>query len=155
MTLPSVEGAATDPSAGDHEIEEGTRFIFSLTLDEEYNQSVPVVTADKATVKLRSDGRYEISSVYNDLVISITGIEKNTPTALEKVNSGTKVWCRDGVVNISIDKPQQLQVINLFGSIVRSLDLPAGDTQLEGLAAGIYIIRFTDGTVHKIKCNSK
>ncbi|EKN07108.1 hypothetical protein HMPREF1076_04950 [Parabacteroides goldsteinii CL02T12C30] len=153
VTLPSVEGAATDPVAGDYDVESWDNFRFYLTLDADYNQSVPVVTTDRGeTITPRtSDGAYIVKYVRSDLVISIGGIVKNPPpVANAEIQSGTRIFTRDGSLFITTDRPARAQVFALTGQLIRSLDLPAGTTHVDPLTDGIYIVRLSDGTVQKV-----
>ena len=153
VTLPSVEGAATDPVAGNYDIESWDNFRFYLTLDADYNQSVPVVTTDRdETITPRiSDGAYIVKYVRSDLVISIGGIVKNPPpVANAEIQSGTRIFTRDGSLFITTDRPMQAQVITFGGQVARSLSLSAGTTRIDALAAGTYIVRLSDGTVQKV-----
>lgn len=153
VTLPSVEGAATDPVAGDYDVESWDNFRFYLTLDADYNQSVPVVTTDRGeTITPRtSDGAYIVKYVRSDLVISIGGIVKNPPpVANAEIQSGTRIFTRDGSLFITTDRPARAQVFALTGQLIRSLSLPAGTTHVDPLTDGIYIVRLSDGTVQKV-----
>ena len=72
VTLPSVEGATTDPAAGTYSVEAKESFRFFLTLDEAYSQSQPVVITDRGeTITPRtSDGAYIVKTVHSDVSIS-------------------------------------------------------------------------------------
>ena len=153
VTLPSVEGAATDPLAGSYDVESWDNFRFYLTLDADYNQSVPVVTTDRGeTITPRtSDGAYIVKYVRSDLVISIGGIAKNPPpVANAEIQSGTRIFTRDGSLFITTDRPARAQVFALTGQLIRSLDLPAGTTHVDALATGVYIVRLDDGMTRKV-----
>ena len=153
VTLPSVEGATTDPVAGDYDVESSDNFRFYLTLDADYNQSVPVVTTSRGeTITPRtSDGAYIVKYVRSDLVISIGGIVKNPPpVANAEIQSGTRIFTRDGNLFITTDRPARAQVIALTGQLIRSLSLPAGTTRVDALAIGVYIVRLDDGMTRKV-----
>ena len=153
VPLPSVEGATTDPVAGSYDVESSENFRFYLTLDADYNQSVPVVTTSRGeTITPRtSDGAYIVKYVHSDLVISISGIAKNPPpVANAEIQSGTRIFTRDGSLFITTDRPARAQVFALTGQLIRSLDLPAGTTHVDPLTDGIYIVRLSDGTVQKV-----
>lgn len=153
VTLPSVEGAATDPVAGSYDVESSDNFRFYLTLDADYNQSVPIVTTSRGeTITPRtSDGAYIVKYVHSDLVISISGIAKNPPpVANAEIQSGTRIFTRDGSLFITTDRPARAQVFALTGQLIRSLSLPAGTTHVDPLTDGIYIVRLSDGTVQKV-----
>ena len=153
VTLPSVEGATTDPVAGSYDVESSDNFRFYLTLDADYNQSVPVVTTSRGeTITPRtSDGAYIVKYVHSDLVISISGIAKNPPpVANAEIQSGTRIFTRDGSLFITTDRPARAQVIALTGQLIRSLSLPAGTTRVDALAIGVYIVRLDDGMTRKV-----
>lgn len=153
VTLPSVEGAATDPVAGSYDVESSDNFRFYLTLDADYNQSVPIVTTSRGeTITPRtSDGAYIVKYVHSDLVISISGIVKNPPpVANAEIQSGTRIFTRDGSLFITIDRPARAQVFALTGQQIRSLDLPAGTTHVDALTTGVYIVRLDDGMTRKV-----
>ena len=153
VTLPPVEGAATDPVAGSYDVESSDNFRFYLTLDADYNQSVPIVTTSRGeTITPRtSDGAYIVKYVHSDLVISIGGIAKNPPpVANAEIQSGTRIFTRDGSLFITTDRPARAQVFALTGQLIRSLDLPAGTTRVDALATGVYIVRLDDGMTRKV-----
>lgn len=153
VTLPSVEGATTDPVAGSYDVESSDNFRFYLTLDADYNQSVPVVTTSRGeTITPRtSDGAYIVKYVHSDLVISIGGIAKNPPpVANAEIQSGTRIFTRNGSLFITTDRPARAQVIALTGQLIRSLSLPAGTTRVDALAIGVYIVRLDDGMTRKV-----
>ena len=72
-----MEGATFSKKVGDHTVEEGYSFTFTITLDEGYSESVPIVTTDRGeTITPDVSGRYEIGNVTEDIVVSISGIVK-------------------------------------------------------------------------------
>ncbi len=153
VTLPSVEGATTDPLAGSYDVESSDNFRFYLTLDADYNQSVPVVTTSRGeTITPRtSDGAYIVKYVHSDLVISIGGIVKNPPpVANAEIQSGTRIFTHDGSLFITTDRPARAQVFALTGQLIRSLSLSAGTTRVDALATGVYIVRLDDGMTRKV-----
>ncbi|WP_302799744.1 leucine-rich repeat domain-containing protein [Parabacteroides goldsteinii] len=153
VTLPSVEGATTDPVAGSYDVESSDNFRFYLTLDADYNQSVPVVTTSRGeTITPRtSDGAYIVKYVHSDLVISIGGIVKNPPpVANAEIQSGTRIFTRDGTLFITTDLPAHAQVFALTGQLIRSLSLSADTTRVDALATGVYIVRLDDGMTRKV-----
>lgn len=153
VTLPLVEGAVTDPVAGSYDVESWSTFRFYLTLADDYNQSVPIVTTSRGEViePRPSDGAYLVNYVRTDVTLSIDGIVKNPPpVANAELQSGTRIFTRDGSLFITTDRPAEAQVFALTGQLIRSLALPAGETRVDGLADGIYIVRLSDGTVQKV-----
>lgn len=147
VTLPAVEGATTDPVAGEYEVEAWGSFRFYLTLDKEYDKSEPVVKTDRfETITPRSsDGAYVVKYVRNDVEIFIDGIVKNPdPVGNEVVaTDAVNVWAAKGNLHISTVTGQTARVYNLAGSLVKQAEIPAGDT-LWPLPSGIYIVQIAD-----------
>lgn len=142
ITLPSVEGAVTDPVAGTYEVESGDTFSFSLTLAKDYDQSKPVVITDRGeTITPRlSDGKYLIKQIHSDLSVSITGIVKNTPTANEEITvASSRVWGSRGYLHVSLPTAAKTTIYTFSGTLLKSARLPAGDTQV-AVPAGNYIV---------------
>lgn len=147
VTLPAVEGATTDPVAGEYEVEAWGSFRFYLTLDKEYDKSEPVVKTDRfETITPRSsDGAYIVKYVRNDVEIFIDGIVKNPdPVSNEIVaTDAVKVWATKGNLHIITVTGQTAKVYNLAGSLVKQAEIPAGDT-FWPLPSGIYIVQIAD-----------
>ena len=147
VTLPAVEGATTDPVAGEYEVESWGSFRFYLTLDKEYDKSEPVVKTDRfETITPRSsDGAYVVKYVRGDVEIFIDGIVKNPdPVGNEVVaTDAVNVWAAKGNLHISTVTGQTARVYNLAGSLVKQAEIPAGDT-LWPLPSGIYIVQIAD-----------
>lgn len=144
VTLPAVEGAATDPAAGEYEVEAWSSFRFYLTLAEEYDKSEPVVTTDRGETILprSSDGAYIVKYVRQPVGIRIDGIVKNPdPVNNETIEADAiKVWTSKGNLHISTVTDQTVQVYSLTGLLVKQAGIPTGDTCWQ-LPAGIYIVR--------------
>ena len=143
VSLPAVEGATLDPSAGDHAVEEWSSFRFYLTLDADYNQSQPVVTTSRGeTLEPRSsDGAYIVKYVSTDLTISISGIVKNaSPVGNEGLQAGVTVSARDGVIRITTSGPEDVQIVRFNGQLVKSLRVSSGNVQIP-LSEGAYIVK--------------
>lgn len=135
VTLPAVEGATFSRPTGETTVEEGTNFTFSITLDADYDQSVPVVTTSRSeTIEPRaSDGRYVVRDIREDVVITVTGIRRNDdPTANAAVTpDAVRLWTASGQLHISTPVAADLRIYAFDGSLLRSLRLPAGETAME------------------------
>ena len=77
-TVTLTQGAGYTLSSEDDltEIEHGSFISISLTIDDEYNQSTPVVKANGGTISGNGDGTYTIQ-VLDDLTITVEGVEIN------------------------------------------------------------------------------
>lgn len=152
VTLPTVEGAVTDPSAGDYEVEAWDSFGFYLTLDADYDQSQPVVTTSRGeTIEpCTSDGKYVIRYVRNDLEIRISGIEKNPdPVANEAIEAATiEVRGGEGCLYLRLGMRREVGVYTFTGSLLRFAEVAPGDSCWT-LPTGNYIVRI-DGKSYKV-----
>lgn len=143
VTLPLLTGATTTPGEGPAEVEEGERFRFSLALEEEYNQSKPVVTVGDKTLEPDTDMNYVTEPVTADRVVKIDGIVKNTETANEEINaSADKVYAADGILYIQPVATAQVNVFNMQGQLVKSA-LVSSEAQIQ-LPQGLYIVRLNN-----------
>lgn len=146
VTLPFVEGATTDPSDGPYEVEEGKDFEFTLTLNQDYNLSVPVVTTSRGeTLKPLNQGTYVIEDIYDDLNIYISGIVKNPePVANASIEADVvKVWGGNGYLYLQLGTARKVSVYTFSGSLFRCDEVPVGDTRWS-LPTGNYIVRIAD-----------
>ncbi|MFV0583793.1 MAG: GLUG motif-containing protein [Parabacteroides gordonii] len=143
VTLPAVEGTATDPVAGSYEVENWSSFRFYLTPDKDYDQSVPVVTTSRGeTIEPRnSDGAYIIKYVRTPVVVSITGIEKNTDVANSAtLEAGLKLWTERSALCLETDRTEEIRIIAITGATVAVFDIQPGLTRRE-LSPGVYIVK--------------
>jgi len=143
VTIPAVEGAVTDPIAGQYDVESWSSFRFYLTLDKDYDQSEPVVTTDRGeTIQPRSsDGAYIVKYVRCDVKITIDGIVKNPdPVANAEIQSGTKAWVNNHQLFIRTDKQEKV-FIYAFDGKLRKTFLSAGGEEHVALSSGSYIVR--------------
>ena len=150
VTLPSLVGASTTPAAGAHTVTEGDGFSFTLTLDADYDQSVPVVTVNGNALTPDASGKYTIADISANLTVAITGIVRNTTTGIEQVENATLIRAESGALLIRTPVSVTAQVIALTGNVVRTVRLPAGDSRVDGLASGIYIVRLSNEITKKV-----
>lgn len=144
VTLPSVEGATLDPSAGAYPVEEGDSFSFSLTLNADYDQSTPIIKVGDKVIEPTSAGKYEIKDITSDITISITGIVKNITVGNAEVESGTlKIWGSNGVLHIRSAYASTAYIVTFDGQLYKAITLPVGETMIT-VSQGSYIIRIGD-----------
>lgn len=146
VTLPEVEGATVSPVAGTHWIIGGSDFEFTITLDEAYSESTPVVTLDNGeTITPNSDGEYIISDIWDDVEIFINGIELNDPTANETINSGrSKIWNGNGNLYILPAQTGKMYIVTMTGAVRQVINVNAGELKRLQLPKGIYIFVLPD-----------
>lgn len=142
VTLPAVEGATTDPESGSHKIESMSSFSFSLTLAEGYReQSQPVVKANGEVIAPDNKGKYIIKYIRNDISIAIEGIRKDTPTDNAVIDDNILIRVIDGTIQITVPHPADATIADMSGRLMRTLRLAPGDTKVEGLHSGMYIVK--------------
>ena len=146
----SLVGASTTPAAGAHTVTEGDGFSFILTLDADYDQSVPVVTVNGNALIPDANGKYTITDISANLTVAITGIVRNTTTGIEQVENATLIRAESGALLIRTPVSVTAQVIALTGNVVRTVRLPAGDSRVDGLASDIYIVRLSNEITKKV-----
>lgn len=146
VTLPSVDGATTDPAAGNHKVEAWGSFRFRLTLDKDYDLSKPVVTTDYGAViaSQGEDGVYVINFVNRSFEIRIDGVVKNPdPVANAEIQSGIKVWTNNHQLFIRTDKPEEVSVYTFSGQLQKKFRSEVGDRFIS-LPSGTYIVLIGD-----------
>ncbi|WFE84367.1 InlB B-repeat-containing protein [Parabacteroides chongii] len=157
VTLPFVEGAATDPVAGDYEIESWSTFRFYLTLDADYSESQPVVTTSRGeTLQPRtSDGAYLVKYVRTDVEIFIDGIVKNLPPVanepIRAAASEPEIWSEDACLCIRLPEGMPTSPVRIFtpeGRLLDSFRSVPGLNRRQ-LPTGIYIVQ-VGATVRKV-----
>lgn len=148
VTLPTVEGATTDPVAGDYEVEAWGSFRFYLTLDKEYDKSEPVITTDRGeTIQPRSsDGAYIVKYVRSDVQILIDGIIKNPdPVGNETVTANqSKVWAAEGYLHIEAATDGQAYIFTADGRLQKLQPVTAGQAIALPLPESVYLVRIGD-----------
>ena len=145
VTLPVVEGAITDPTAGTYEVESWSTFRFYLTLDTAYSESQPVVTTSRyETLAPRSsDGAYQVKYVRNDVEVYIDGIVKNPdPVANETIEvPSPKVWKSGNNLYMQAVADEPGYIYTADGKLQTVCHLIAGEVGTVQLPAGIYFVR--------------
>ena len=139
VTLPVVEGATIE-AVGSTSVKAGDSFSFTVTVKEGYVATNMVVKANGVTLTPNADGRYTISDVRSNVVVTVAGIEEDPATAIESVDtSGLKVWAADGRLFIQTPRADKAYVVTFDGRLYKALDLPAGET-VTPMPQGAYII---------------
>ena len=152
VTLPVVEGAATDPAAGSYEVESWGNFSFLLTLGEGYRKdSHPVVTARGETLTPNaSTGKYIIRNVQSDITVGITGIVKDVATGNESLTDGFHITTSGRLLLVTVPRATRLYLTDTSGCLILSRLLLAGDTRIDDLAAGVYLLTLEGEKTKKI-----
>ena len=106
------------------------------------------------TVEPNSHGQYRITNVHADIYVRSRVEPVSDPTALDKVGDGkSSIRCDGRRIRISTTEPQTMHIINVGGRLIRTAQLPAGDTEVNDLPQGFYIVLLSDGTRAKTLIN--
>lgn len=152
VILPVTEGVTFSPAAGRYYVNADNDFVFSLTIDEGYReQSHPVVTLSDATI-LEPDvsGRYTIAGLSSDQVISVSGIEKDTPVANESLSAGAQLTVFRNAFRLQTDRAATLYIVTINGRLQRSIPVAPGETRVGDLPSGAYILCLSSGERWKV-----
>lgn len=140
VTLPVVEGAVIT-AQGSTSIEEGKAFTFTVDVQEGYTAKDMVVKANGTVLLPDASGRYTITNVRSNVIITVTGIEKEGAVGIESVNSsGVKVWATEGYLHIQMPEAGTAYIVSMSGKLHKILTLPEGET-VTAMPQGAYVVR--------------
>ena len=154
VTLPDVTGARLNPSAGMYWVEEGDAFCFTLTLEEGYEASLLEVTTNWGdTLTADANGQYLITGIYQDIVVTISGIAWN-PTANEQIAASemTVSWQGRTLCVESATALKSYHIYNVQGGLVATGSISGTSARIDGSAwpTGIYIVAIETGEGKRI-----
>ncbi len=140
VTLPVVEGA-TITAVSATTVKEGDNFSFTITPKKGYVVTTNmVVKANGQKLTPGANGRYTITDVRSNIVVTVTGIEKDPVTAIESVDdSDLNVWAVENRLFIRTPKADKAYIVTFDGRLYNTVDLPAGETMVL-MPSGAYII---------------
>ena len=144
----------------DTNVREGGTFSFTVEVAAGYDPETLVVEYKRGRggswreVTPNSSGRYRITNVWYDIYVRSRVEPLHDPTALDKVGDAqSTVRCDGKRIRITTPEPQTMHIINVGGRLVRTAQLPAGDTEVNDLPQGFYIVVLSDGTRTKALIN--
>ena len=144
----------------DTNVREGGTFSFTVEVAAGYAPETLVVEYKRGRggswreVTPNSSGRYRITNVHADIYVRSCIEPIEDPTAIEQVGDGkSTVRCDGKRIRITTPEPQTMHIINVGGRLVRTAQLPAGDTEVNDLPQGFYIVVLSDGTRTKALIN--
>ena len=140
VSLDKVTGA-TFSKGETTTVDKGENFSFKITLDKDYDQSKPVVTADGTAITADADGNYTIKNIQKDIKIIVSGIVKNTATGIEEtVADAPRAWSVGSTLYIHVPETADVYVISGAGAVQQQPRGVSGDYNMQ-LRAGFYIVR--------------
>lgn len=112
--------------------------------------------SDPLTVRSDEAGTYrcvinnKVGNVSTTLTTQPATVTVKSTVDNATIDYGTKTYVRDRVLYIQTSVPTEIQIVNFNGLIIRNFRLPAGETRIDGLESGFYIIRFGNNQTVKI-----
>ena len=135
------EGVTVETST--NVVREGNSMSFTVEVAEGYTAEDMVVKVKRSlfgytdVIEPNEEGKYEIRNIYTEIYITVEGVEKETPTGIEELQS-TKVYAKDGSLYVQTPKQEQVVIISISGAVIKN------ETQIGlkryDLPCGIYII---------------
>ena len=141
------EGVTVETST--NVVREGNSMSFTIEVAEGYTAEDMVVKVKRSlfgytdVIEPNEEGKYEIRNIYTEIYITVEGVEKETPTGIEELQS-TKVYAQDGSLYVQTPKQEQVVIISISGAVIKN------ETQIGlkryDLPRGIYIVRVGEET---------
>lgn len=145
--LPEVEGVNLSSGSGYYVVNEGYNFSFTLTLKPGYEQSTPIVKANGSVIEASSSGLYRIHKIYEDQIVTIDGVVKDTPTAIDKLDGmNVKVWGTDGTLHVYTPQTIDIRIFNFAGKLIQQKGKACGENHFN-LPKGTYIVVMGSETI--------
>ena len=139
VTLPEVEGAVVE-SLGSTTVSKGESFQFRIKISEGYTAENLQVKANGIELLPNAAGLYTISSIKANVVVTITGIVKTVPDAVEGITQdGTILWTSKGQIHIHLAKASTVTVADFAGRVVRQFEGETGDHVIP-IQSGQYVV---------------
>ena len=139
VTLPVVEGAVIT-AQGSTTVEEGKSFSFTVDVKEGYIAENMVVKANGTELLPDANGRYTITNVWSNILITVTGIEEVGVGIESAASIGVKAWSADGCLHICLPEAGTAYIISTNGKLYKILTLPEGET-VTAMPQGVYFVR--------------
>ena len=141
------EGVTVETST--NVVREGNSMSFTIEVAEGYTAEDMVVKVKRSlfgytdVIEPNEEGKYEIRNIYTEIYITVEGVEKETPTGIEELQS-TKVYAQDGSLYVQTPKQEEVRIISISGAVAKN------ETQIGlkryDLPRGIYIVRVGEET---------
>ncbi|MDY3141370.1 MAG: hypothetical protein SOW30_01625, partial [Parabacteroides sp.] len=148
VTLPLVEGTAVE-TYGSTYVRKGKSFSFRINIADGYNAKDMVVKANGKVLLPDATGLYVIEDIQDDVVVTITGIVKESPSAIEGPGyTMTSVWTGQGQIHIQLGKDATVTLSDYTGRIVNTFKGKVGDYHIS-IQKGSYVVS-VDGLTYKV-----
>jgi hypothetical protein len=152
IMLPGIQGLVTLPPPGFHYVISGGDFTFTLTGAE----VPPVVKTSRVIEGVPEeltgvpDGKggytYTIRQIRETVAIMI----ETVPVGNESIDGSPPVWAGKGHIRLRARQPVSADIYTVTGLLFHRLRTAEAAEVIIPAAAGVYLVRFADGRVHKV-----
>lgn len=89
-----------------------------------------------------------VDSTAESYSISVSGkVDSTAALSPSKMRLGSSMIAASGsALRIATNKEQMLRVYGVNGRLVKAQSVPAGETSINGLPSGVYMVKLSDGT---------
>lgn len=155
VTMPAIANAIVSYEEGIYYIPSMSDFVFTIQPTGTNTGRVPVVTTNRVNVpdsegvkiEDNGDGSYTVSilCVQQSVTISV-----DFATGNEVVDKGNKVWADKDMLYIQTATNRIVNIYNAAGVLLKSINIPAGETTGISLPVGLYVVKPDNDKVYKI-----
>lgn len=145
IVVPRVIGATMNPSPGAHAIEIGQPFSFTMTINDDYDRSNPVVLVNGVELQptniLRSTTyQYTLRNIPGLQVIEVRGVQRNDDsTGNVTMTEGVKVYASYGTINVETADAANVAIFTITGQ--QKVQRMVNGVDSFQLPNGIYIVK--------------
>lgn len=107
------------------------------------------------TEESSSSDEAEVSSSSSYTEESGSSSSDSSPIVASKVYAASKIRNSSLGFSVYTNSAAKVSVYNLRGSLVKEARVGAGETQISGLDAGVYMVKLSDGTMGKVRVTAK
>lgn len=112
-----------------------------------YSITVKDTSGSEIGVVANSDGTYYFIMPAKPITIYAVFALATSPIVKSSIAVGSSLIRSSGSqLRISTNKAQQARIYGVNGKLVKSQNLPAGETLVNGLNSGFYMVKLSDGT---------
>lgn len=90
-----------------------------------------------------------VRQVNQNLQIHVAGISPTGNGVIDGTSS-RRLWTHKGRLYFAVDRAQTVRLYTVMGHLYREQSLEAGQTVVDHLPAGLYLVRFPDGKAEKV-----
>ena len=141
IMVEECEGVTVETST--NVVREGQSMTFTIDVAEGYTSEDMTVKVKRSlfgyteVIEPNDEGIYEVKNIYTDIYLTVDGVEEETPTGMEDVESA-KVYTKDGSLYVETSQRVTVSIVSMTGAVVEQSE-QIGQKRYD-LPRGIYIL---------------